>query len=280
MPTDRGASSVGRPSDPVWQYFKKLATPLPPSHVEEDGTTATFARPRARCIACGCIMIGQVRQLKAHHARCGSRRHSPSSPSAPAQDDVNEGNDSVDAAENELSRIPSIKHQLSAAEKLLVVKCHAYFKAEKQKEKFLVHRNPPWQTRDRVSKCLGMSQKTVSQVIAEWNRHQDPTFQVPLLLAPCPPSTASQPAATTAATSCSMQQLGEYAHDVDAYIQHRHAAELPVTAAVLCAHLMDLHCQHVDVAKMRLFLRRRGYVSGPRINGRRCLIRPTSPRPL
>ncbi|ETV91374.1 hypothetical protein H310_14051 [Aphanomyces invadans] len=259
----RGA--VGRPSDPVWQFFMKLPVVNSLQTTEDAGgatSTAKFARPRAKCMACGCIMIGQARQLKAHHARCSRSRDTPhgdgSAHDASACHLDNDDND-------DMQRIPTIKHQLSAAEKLLVVKCHAYFKAEKQKEKLLVHRNPPWQTRARVSKCLGISQKTVSHVITEWNRFKDPTFQHRVV--PVPP-----PAPTTT----TMQLLHDYTDDVETYMESRNAAELPVTAAHLCKHLETCHGVQVDVVKMRAFLRKLHYVPGPRVHGRRSFVKQST----
>ncbi|KAF0685420.1 Aste57867_22686 [Aphanomyces stellatus] len=216
--------------------------PRPSSSMGEFDDSLKFARPRAKCNACGCLMTGQAKQLKAHHAKCSQ-----------------EVRDSDSDGDDDGSTIPSIKHQLSAAEKLLVVKCHAYFKEEKEKEKFLTYRVAPWKTRERVSKCLGISQKTVSQVIADWNRFRDPSFQ---LKVPRPLPDKAAPC-----------QLATYADTLDAYIQARNDQQLQVTAQLLCTFLWDEHAYAVDVVKMRRFLRKQGYAPGPRVDGRRYFVR-------
>ncbi|KAH9095443.1 hypothetical protein Ae201684P_014513 [Aphanomyces euteiches] len=224
MENDR---AIGRPSDPIWKHFTKmeqLRTTAVAKSSKEGETTYTYARPRAKCNECGCIMTAQARQLKAHYAKC------------------NKPEDRDDQVSS-MHGIPAIKHQLSAAEKLLVVRCHAYFK----KEKFLPCRTTPWQTRERVSKCLGISQKTVSQVVTEWNRFKDPTFQC----------------------HCRRKRINRRLVVSQSFL-HR------LTPQSVCAFLESHHGYAVDVAKMRRFLRKQGYTPGPRTNGRRYLVGPNS----
>ncbi|KAH9114282.1 hypothetical protein LEN26_010675 [Aphanomyces euteiches] len=244
MENDR---AIGRPSDPIWKHFTKmeqLRTTAVAKSSKEGETTYTYARPRAKCNECGCIMTAQARQLKAHYAKC------------------NKPEDRDDQVSS-MHGIPAIKHQLSAAEKLLVVRCHAYFKEEKEKEKFLPCRTTPWQTRERVSKCLGISQKSVSQVVTEWNRFKDPTFQLKM---PLPPQTDKP-------TPC---RLTEFSTSIDTFIASRNAEQMDVTAQSVCAFLESHHGYAVDVAKVRRFLRKQGYTPGPRTNGRRYLVGPNS----
>ena len=61
----------------------------------------------------------------------------------------------------------SNKHELSPAEKYLIVKAHTYFKREKDEKKS----GSKKKIRDRVVECLGFSGNTVSRVMADYAIH-------------------------------------------------------------------------------------------------------------
>ena len=71
-----------------------------------------------------------------------------------------------------MNEIPSIKHELSASEKVMIVRAHRYFLKEKQEKRAGCQRK----VRQRVAECLSISMNTVSKVIADWNKHKDITF--------------------------------------------------------------------------------------------------------
>ena len=62
--------------------------------------------------------------------------------------------------------------QLTAQEKMFVVRTHQYFLSDR------LHRRDPerLKMRQHVGQCLGFGEATVARVIAHWNRHSDLTF--------------------------------------------------------------------------------------------------------
>ena len=67
--------------------------------------------------------------------------------------------------------IPTHKHQLSTAEKVLVIKVHEYF----VREKSLGRAGSQRKTRRRVADCLGFSTNAISKIVTDWRTYEDPT---------------------------------------------------------------------------------------------------------
>ncbi|OQR85154.1 hypothetical protein ACHHYP_12193 [Achlya hypogyna] len=67
---------------------------------------------------------------------------------------------------------PPQKHVMCPAEKLLIVRAHAFFLKEGFEQGVGYRRH----VRDLVHECLGFSKSVISRVVAQWRRDQDPTF--------------------------------------------------------------------------------------------------------
>jgi hypothetical protein len=64
------------------------------------------------------------------------------------------------------------KHVLNSAEKMMILRAHQYFLKEKVERRARTQ----GKVRQRVAECLQISEKTVSRVVAHWNKHHDPSF--------------------------------------------------------------------------------------------------------
>ena len=126
--------------------------------------------------------------------------------------------------------IPTRKHQLSTAEKVLIIKAHEYFLREKEENRAGSQRD----TRRRVADCLGFSTDTVSKTVTEWRAHGDPSFP-PRDADGAPLAPADKP------VRGHRPRLDEttIAEDVRTIILEKHAHSKPVTAAIVRNELQE-----------------------------------------
>ena len=126
--------------------------------------------------------------------------------------------------------IPTRKHQLSCAEKVLVIKAHEYFLREKAEGRAGSQRD----TRERVADCTGFSASTMGKVIADWRLHQDPSFP--------PRDTDGVPLGPKEKPIRGHRpRLDEttIAEDIRTIIADKNAKSQPVTAAIVRAALQE-----------------------------------------
>jgi hypothetical protein len=64
------------------------------------------------------------------------------------------------------------RHELSAAEKCIIVNTHHYLKVNKPKPS--IFKLPA--LRQRVADCVVFTKSTIARVMAHWNRHHDTLF--------------------------------------------------------------------------------------------------------
>jgi hypothetical protein len=115
---------------------------------------------------------------------------------------------------------PPQKHVLSPAEKMLIVRAHAFFLKEGVEHGVGYRRH----VRDLVHECLGFSKSVISRVVAQWRRDQDPTF------APRdPPKRGHSP----------LSAVHELGAEIRAIVASLNANERPITARILVAELLE-----------------------------------------
>ena len=134
-----------------------------------------------------------------------------------------------------MAEIQPTKHVLSPAEKMCIVKSHRYFLKEKEEKRAGTQRK----VRERVAECLGFSKRTVSLVIAHWNKHHDPLFVAE------PSSKPPSPLSYDNSLVTILRQI----------IYERNKQVLPITSAILVNEVEKQTGTNINTRTMRRALR-------------------------